>query len=151
MRVDVTVTGRGDKPLADLTQDEFEVTEDGVPQKVEQLQFIRLTGQRPDGDETSLEIRSQAQAEAEAARDDVRVFGIFLDDYHVDKAPQITIPIRRGLTDFINSLWPSDLVAIMDPLTTLSALEFTRVEAEAAARSSTRSRAARARSSRSRA
>jgi VWFA-related protein len=126
VRVDVTVTGRGDKPVGDLTTDEFDVTEDGVPQKVEQLQFIRLTGQRPDGDETSLEIRSQTQAESEAARDDVRVFGIFLDDYHVDKAPQITIPIRRGLADFINSLWPSDLVAIMDPLTTLSSLEFTR-------------------------
>jgi len=126
VRVDVTVTGRGDKPVADLTADEFEITEDGVPQKVEQLQFVRLTGQRPDGDETSLEIRSQAQAEAEAARDDVRVFGIFLDDYHIDKAPQITIPMRRGLTDFINSLWPSDLVCLMDPLTTLSSLEFTR-------------------------
>ena len=126
VRVDVTVTGRGDKPLADLAAEEFDVTEDGVPQKVEQLQFIRLTGQRPEGDETSLEIRSQDQAEAEAARDDVRVFGIFLDDYHVDKAPQITIPIRRGLADFIDRLWPSDLVAIMDPLTTLSALEFTR-------------------------
>jgi VWFA-related protein len=126
VRVDVTVTGRGDKPVADLAADEFEVTEDGAVQKVEQLQFIRLTGQRPEGDESSLEIRSQAQAEAEASRDDVRVFGIFLDDYHVDKAPQITIPIRRGLADFIDHLWPSDLVAIMDPLTTLSALEFTR-------------------------
>ena len=126
VRVDVTVTGRADKPVGDLTPVEFEVTEDGVPQKVEQLQFIQLTGQRPDGDETSLEIRSQTQAESEAARDDVRVFGIFLDDYHVDKAPQITIPIRRGLADFIERLWPSDLVAIMDPLTPLSSLEFTR-------------------------
>jgi VWFA-related protein len=126
VRVDVTVTGRGDKPVADLAAEEFEVTEDGVPQRVEQLQFVRLTGQRPEGDEASLDIRSQAQAEAEASRDDVRVFGIFLDDYHVDKTPQITIPIRRGLADFIDRLWPSDLVAIMDPLTTLSALEFTR-------------------------
>ena len=126
VRVDVTVTGKGDKPVADLTMADFEVTEDGVPQKVEQLQFVRLTGQRETGDETSLEIRSQAQAEAEAARDDVRVFAIFLDDYHIDRAPEITIPLRRGLSAFINQLWPSDLVAMMEPLTTLSALEFTR-------------------------
>ena len=94
--MDVTVTGKGDQPVADLAPADFEVTEDGVPQKVEQLQFIRLDGERPAGDETSLEIRSQDQAEAEAARDDVRVFAIFLDDYHIDKAPQITIPMRRG-------------------------------------------------------
>ena len=130
VRVDVTVTGKGDLPVADLTPADFEVAEDGAPQKVEQLQFVRLDGQRPAGDETSLEIRSQDQAEAEAARDDVRVFAIFFDDYHVDKAPQITIPMRQGLTLFINRLWPSDLVAIMDPLTTLSALRFTRSKSE---------------------
>ena len=130
VRVDVTVTGKGDLPVADLTPADFEVAEDGAPQKVEQLQFVRLNGQRPAGDETSLEIRSQDQAEAEAARDDVRVFAIFFDDYHIDKAPQITIPMRQGLTLFINRLWPSDLVAIMDPLTTLSALRFTRSKSE---------------------
>jgi VWFA-related protein len=130
VRVDVAVTGKGDQPVADLTSDEFEVAEDGVPQKVDQLQFVRLDGQRPAGDETSLEIRSQEQAEAEAARDDVRVFAIFFDDYHVDKAPQITIPMRQGLSLFINRLWPSDLVAIMDPLTTLNDLRFTRSKRE---------------------
>jgi VWFA-related protein len=130
VRVDVTVTGKGDQPVADLTPADFEVAEDGIPQKVEQLQFVRLDGRRPAGDETSLEIRSQEQAEAEAARDDVRVFAIFLDDYHIDKAPQITIPMRQGLTLFINRLWPTDLVAIMEPLTTLSALRFTRSKPE---------------------
>jgi VWFA-related protein len=130
VRVDVTVTGKGDLPVADLTPADFDVAEDGVPQKVEQLQFVKLDGRRPAGDDTSLEIRSQEQAEAEAMRDDVRVFAIFLDDYHVDKAPQITIPIRQALTLFINRLWPTDLVAIMDPLTTLSALRFTRSKQE---------------------
>jgi VWFA-related protein len=130
VRVDVTVTGKGDMPVSDLTAADFEVAEDGVPQKVEQLQFVRLDGRRPAGDETSLEIRSQDQAEAEAARDDVRVIALFLDDYHIDKAPQITIPMRQALTLFVNRLWPTDLVAIMDPLTTLSALRFTRSKPE---------------------
>jgi VWFA-related protein len=130
VRVDVTVTGKGDQPVADLTPGDFEVEEDGVPQKVEQLQFVRLDGRRPTGDETSLDIRSQEQAEAEAARDDVRVFAIFFDDYHIDKAPQITIPMRQGLTLFVNRLWPTDLVTIMEPLTPLSALRFTRSKSE---------------------
>jgi VWFA-related protein len=126
VRVDATVTGKGDHPVADLTTADFEIAEDGVPQKVEQIQFIRLDGKRPAGDETSLEIRSPEQAEAEAARDDVRVFAIFFDDYHVDKAPQITIPLRKGLSLFVDRLWPTDLVAVMDPLTPLSAVRFTR-------------------------
>jgi VWFA-related protein len=128
VRVDATVLGRGDLPVADLQASDFDVSEDGVPQKVEQLRFVRLDGKRPQGDEESLAIRSQEHAEAEAAREDVRVFVIFLDDYHVDKHPAITIPIRRALKDFIGRLWPSDLVAMMDPLTPLDALRFTRVK-----------------------
>jgi VWFA-related protein len=130
VRVDATVTGRGDEPVAGLTADDFEVTEDGIVQKIEQLQFVKLDGQAARGDERSLEIRSQAQAEAEAARDDVRVFAIFLDDYHVDKSPAITLPIRRALTRFVEKLWPTDLVAMMDPLTPLSALKLTRSHSE---------------------
>jgi VWFA-related protein len=126
VRVDVSVTGRNNQMVADLQPADFEVTEDGVPQKVDQLRFVRLDGQRPRGDEESLDIRSQEQAEAEAAREDVRVFVIFLDDYHVDRTPPVTLPIRRALKDFIQRLWPTDLVAIMDPLTTLDSLTFTR-------------------------
>jgi VWFA-related protein len=127
--VDVTATGKEDQPVADLQASDFEVTEDGVPQQVSQLQFIRLDGKRPSGDDTSLEIRSQEQAEAEAEREDIRLFAIFLDDYHIDKAPQITIPLRASLSAFINRLWPSDLVAMMEPLTPLSDLRFTRSKA----------------------
>jgi VWFA-related protein len=130
VRVDATVTASGDRPVSDLTAADFELSEDGVPQRIDQVQFIRLTGRRAPGDDTSLEIRSQDHAEAEAARDDVRVFAIFLDDYHVDKAPDVTLPLRSGLTAFIRQLWPTDLVAVMDPLTPLSALRFTRSQAE---------------------
>jgi VWFA-related protein len=129
VRVDATVTGKGDQPAADLQAADFEVTEDGVPQKVDQVEFIRLTGQRP-SDGEALTIRSQAHAEAEAAREDVRLFAIFLDDYHVDKTPEITIPLRRDLVEFVRHLWPTDLVTVMDPLTALSALKFTRDQQE---------------------
>ena len=130
VRVDVTVTGKEDEPVAGLEAGDFEVTEDGVPVKVDSLQFIRLTGSPAGGDDRSLQIRTAEQAEAEAARDDVRVFAIFLDDYHVLKLASMNVPMKKALTDFIEHLWPTDLVAIMDPLTPLSALRFTRSRAE---------------------
>lgn len=129
VRVDVSVTGGGDKPVIDLQANDFQVTEDGVPQRVETAQFQRLDGQRQAGGETSLDIRSREHAAAEAAREDVRMFVIFLDDYHIERLPAITIPLRRNLTSFISRLQPTDLVAIVDPLTPISNIEFTRSQA----------------------
>jgi VWFA-related protein len=126
VRVDVTVIGNGDKGVPDLTAGDFEITEDGVPQKVQTVQFVRLDGRRGASDETTLAIRSREHAEAEAAREDIRLFVIFLDDYHIEKLPAVTVPLRRELTAFINRLQPTDLVALADPLTLASHLEFTR-------------------------
>ncbi len=126
VRVDVSVTTKDDRPISDLTIDDFDVAEDGVPQKVETAQFLRLDGRPRAGDDTSLEIRSRQHALAEAARDDVRLFVIFLDDYHIDKDPSVTIPLRQALTTFISKLQPTDLVAIVDPLTPINAITFTR-------------------------
>jgi len=130
VRVDVTVIGNGDKGVPDLTAADFEVTEDGAPQKVETAQFIRLTGQPKATDETSLTIRSRDHAEAEAARDDVRLFVVFLDDYHIERLPSITIPLRRELGRFIARLQPTDLISIVDPLTPSTNMEFTRDQGE---------------------
>jgi VWFA-related protein len=58
------------------------------------------------------------------------LFAIFLDDYHIDKRPDITIPLRDTLTRFIKQLGPNDLVAIMEPLTTLYDLKYTRAKDE---------------------
>jgi VWFA-related protein len=126
VRVDVSVTGKGDRPVTDLSADDFTVEEDGAPQKVESVQFLHLDGTRGAAGGDSLAIRSQEHAEAEAARDDVRIFALFFDDYHVDKRPFITVPMRRALESFVARLGPTDLVAVMDPLTPLSALKFTR-------------------------
>ncbi len=126
VRVDVSVFSKNDQPVSDLTAADFEVSEDGVPQKVETAQFVRLDGQPHRGDETSLAIRSREHGLAEAARDDVRVFVIFLDDYHIDRTPAVTIPLRRELTTFISRFQPTDLIAIVDPLTPGDAIAFTR-------------------------
>jgi VWFA-related protein len=127
VRVDVTVIGRHeDEIIEDLAVADFEIEEDGVPQKIETLQFVRLDGTRTGNTEEALEIRSPEHAAVEAARDDVRLFAIFLDDYHVDKKPHITIPVRQALQHLVQQFGPNDLVAVMDPLTPLSHLKFTR-------------------------
>ena len=113
VRVDVTVTGKGDRPRRTSRPPTSRSPKTAFRRRSSRSQFVQLDGKRPVGDETSLEIRSQTQAEAEAARDDVRVFAIFLDDYHVDKGPDVTIPLRRGLTEFVRQSvadrisWPS--------------------------------------------
>ena len=126
VRVDVSVTTKDSKPAPDLTAGDFEVAEDGVVQKVETAQFVQLTGQRGPGDETSLEIRSREHGLEEAAREDVRLFVIFLDDYHIDREPAVTVPLREHLTAFISRFQPTDLIAIVDPLTPADAVTFTR-------------------------
>jgi VWFA-related protein len=134
VRVDVTVTTNGDQPVADLTMEDFEVTDDNVPQTVETLKFVKVDGTRTTNLDEPLEIRSKEHALLEASREDVRLFAIFLDDYHIDKRPEITLPLREALTKFVNQLGPNDLVALMEPLTTLYDLKYTRSKPDLLAR-----------------
>jgi VWFA-related protein len=126
VRVDVSVFGRDGEPLEGLQPQDFLVKEDGIPQTVETVQFVKLTGQAPRDLKESTTIRSAEHAAVEAAREDVRLFVLFLDDYHVDKAPTVMIPLKRTLKAFVDKLGPYDLVAVMDPLTPLTHIEFTR-------------------------
>jgi VWFA-related protein len=130
VRVDVTATTNGDEPVTDLQASDFEVTEDDVPQTVETIKFVRVDGTRTSNFDEPLEIRSKEHALLEAAREDVRIFALFLDDYHIDKRPDVTLPLRDTLTKFIKQLGPNDLVALMEPLTTLHDLEYTRAKDE---------------------
>ncbi len=88
------------------------------------LKFIEANGQ-PD-DDVSLPIRSPEHAAAEAARDDVRVFLLFWDEYSIDQFAS-SIRAREALTKFVSTAFqPTDLVALMDQLTPTDAIRFTR-------------------------
>ena len=128
VRVDVIVDDKQGQPIADLKATDFDVTEDGKPQKVESFKFINIGGsteQQLDSSEPAREIRSDADEEAEAARDDVRIFAIFLDDYHVRLGSSLAVraPLERFLS---TQLGPNDLVEIMYPLTPVGGLLLTR-------------------------
>ena len=126
VRVDVTVVDRHGEPLTTLNADDFTVEEDGAPQTVSSFKFVTANGRPPAGDETSLPIRSPEHAAAEAARDEVRVFVIFWDEYHIGRFAE-AIKGRRALTTFVSEAFgPADLVALMDPLLPVDALRLTR-------------------------
>ena len=124
VRVDVIVSDKKQQPVTTLTQDDFEVLEDGKPQKIEQFRLVQVDGRPKAGDPPPREIRNRDDEEREAARDDVRLFVFFLDDYHVRQANSMTV--RTPLTRFISTLQPNDLVTVMYPLSPVSELLFTR-------------------------
>ena len=125
VRVDVIVDDRKDQPVTNLTQEDFEVLEDGKPQSVEQFSLVKVDGNPRPGDPPPREIRNRGDEELIANREDVRVFVFFLDDYHVRRSNSMSV--REPLLRFVqNQLRPNDIVAIMYPLMPVSDLTFTR-------------------------
>jgi VWFA-related protein len=125
VRVDVIVTDGKGVPVTDLKQEDFEVMEDDQPQQVEQFRLIKVDGNPKPGEPPPRQLRNRDDEESEAARDDVRVYAILLDDYHVRRANSISI--REPLTRFIETqLRPNDMIAVMYPLQPASDVSFTR-------------------------
>jgi hypothetical protein len=124
VRIDATVVDRTGRPATSLTADDFEVWEDDVLQPIASFQLLSNTGQP--SDDRSLPIRSQQHAAAEAARDDLRVFLFFWDEYHIGRF-ESTLKAKAALAQIMmTGFGPTDLVAIVDPLTPSSAMELTR-------------------------
>lgn len=126
VRVDVIVSDKNGNPVGDLKEGDFEVLEDNKPQKIESIKLIKLDGGRLDAaKEPPKPIHTDYDEESEAARDDVRLFGIFLDDYHVRKGTSLSV--RNPLSRFIDTqIGPSDMVGVMYPLESTAGVRFTR-------------------------
>lgn len=124
VRVDVSVVDRGGNPIRTLTAEDFELRENGEIQAITSFRLVDATGEPTD--DLSLPIRSTHHAAVEAARDDVRVFLIFWDEYHIEQFSS-AMRAREQLTRFVlESFGPTDLVGIMDQLTPMSAVRFSR-------------------------
>jgi VWFA-related protein len=126
VRVDVIISDKNGNPVADLQASDFDISEDGKPQKIDTFKLIKLDG----GTSESLkqppkEIRNDFDEESEAARDDVRLFAIFLDDYHVRRGASMAV--RGQLARFIDTqIGPSDMVGVMYPLEATGSVRMTR-------------------------
>ena len=130
VRVDVSVLDKDGKPVRNLAAEDFELRENGEVQSISSFKLVEATGQPTD--DLSLPIRSPQHAATEAARDDVRLFVIFWDEYHIDQFGS-AVRAREQLTNFVlEAFGPTDLVALMDQLTPISALRFSRDRRELA-------------------
>ena len=125
IRVDAIVTDGDGNHVTDLEESEFEVYEDDERQEIETFELVEISA-LPDADtRPASRIATRADEEREAARTDVRVVVIFFDDYHV----RFVNGQRASLmiTEFLrNNLRPTDLVAVMYPLTSVSDVHLTR-------------------------
>jgi len=126
VRVDVIVTDKSGKPVGDLKVEDFEVTEAGKRQQIDTFKLVSLDGglmAGPDGGPPT--IRTDGDEEREASRDDVRLFAMFLDDYHVKRDSSLVM--RQQLARFVDTqLGPSDMIGIMYPLDALGSIRMTR-------------------------
>src|SRR5437588_2454548 len=126
VRVDVIVSDKQGNPVDDLKEADFDVSEDGKPQKIDTFKLVKLDGGTLEASQhTPRAIRTDFDEEAEAARDDVRLFAIFLDDYHVRRGSSLSV--RAPLARFLErQLGPTDMVGLMYPLETTSSVRMTR-------------------------
>lgn len=125
VRVDVIVSDGKGQPVTDLKAEDFSISEDGKPQKVESFTLVKIDNTAQSEDRPPSSIRNDYDEEREAARPDVRLFVILLDDYHVRLGNSMAV--RKPLTEFIqNSLGPADMVALMYPLTPIADIRFSR-------------------------
>lgn len=122
--LDVTVLDRSGRTVSDLTADDFEVIEQGTPQKIEAFSLVDMATRPPMSSNLYHEVRTLSSQAQELARPESRIFVIFLNDYHVRQADQWQV--RNQVGDVVRGLDPRDLVAIMYPLTPTSALSFSR-------------------------
>lgn len=125
VRVDVIATDRDGNPVVDLGQNDFDVLEDGKPQQVQSFKLVRLPTTPVPGAPPPSQIRTNSDEELAASQEDARLIAIFLDDYHVRRSNSLRA--RQALSEFIqNRLQPSDLIALMYPLTPLSDVTLSR-------------------------
>jgi VWFA-related protein len=125
VRVDAIVSDKQGNAVTDLRAEDFEITEQGKPQAIEAFKLVSVDSPGGPPDEAPRAIHSELDEEREAARDDVRLFSIFLDDYHVRR--ESSLIAREQIARFVETeLRPSDLIAMMYPLESISTVRLTR-------------------------
>ena len=122
VQVDAIVADANGQPMTDLVAADFEVQDDGKPVAIDRVRFLGAA--EYSGDTTLAPIRSHEDEEREASRDDVRVYAIVLDDYHVQRMGELRV--IEPLLAFVNNLPATDLVAVFYPLDSVTDVAFTR-------------------------
>lgn len=122
IRVDVFPTLNG-QPVTDLRQDDFEILEDRVPQKIAAFEHVTIRGGGPQ--DARVEPNTVAESRAMLSDPRARVFVLFLDTYHVDvgASHRIRAPLINTLDRTIGQ---NDLVGVMTPEMAATDVTFAR-------------------------
>jgi VWFA-related protein len=124
VRIDAVVTDLRGRPIENLKADEFELLEDAAPRPIDGVRFVKA-GVTDEPVAEPAPIVSRADEQAAAAQDGVRVFAIFLDEYHL--SVESANVARHALARFVDEgITPRDLVLVLKPLDSLLTLRLTR-------------------------
>src|SRR5437762_740390 len=122
VRVDVYPT-RNEAPVVDLTQADFEVLDNGTPQKIEQFERVVVRAAGPQ--ETRIEPNTVRESRSMLESSRSRVFVLFLDIYHV--GIEGSRNIRKPLVDALDRvIGVDDLVGVMTPEMSARDIAFAR-------------------------
>src|SRR6476660_8174873 len=109
VRVDVYPTIKG-AAVRDLTQTDFDILEDGVPQKIDSFEYVNVRGAGPEVEQHEPNSVAEARQIAETTKG--RLFVIFLDTYFVDVAGSHRL--QRTLVNCLHRIvGPDDMYAVM--------------------------------------
>jgi len=105
-----------------LALEDFQILEDGKPQKVESFEYVRV---EPSAPENNRDPNNQGEMLQRLADPRSRVFVLYLDSYHLNffDAARLRTPIVRTMDDM---LAPADLFAVMTPIIDAHRLAFGR-------------------------
>src|SRR5438477_934611 len=121
--IDLVATDARGRAIADLAAADFELREEGTLLPLESVRFVRAMPADASG---VRQIQTTADERQAAARDEARLFAIFLDEYHVQAGANAD-RVRDSLLRFVDhDLSPQDLIVVMKPLDSLLAIRTTR-------------------------
>ena len=111
VRVDVYPTQNG-QPVLDLRAEDFDVLEEGRPQRIETFEHVRIRAAGALAER--VEPNNQRESDAMAADPRNRVFVLFLDTSHVEVGASRSV--TRPLVAFLDRvIGQGDLVGVMTP------------------------------------
>jgi VWFA-related protein len=117
--VDVVVTGKGDLPVTDLKKEDFDITENGKPQKVSEFSFVSIPVAH-----RAIDVDAPPQPPSDVATNGdsahaSRAIVILVDDPSLSAVmfcldcPDVMIALKQALTRFLQSLSSDDQVALV--------------------------------------
>ena len=126
VRIDVIARDAQGRPVETLKAADFDLREDGTPQSITDVRLVRVAAAAAATTAGAIPpITSASDERIEAARENTRLFGIYLDDYYVSAANAATV--KAALHRFVDQdLGPRDLVSILRPLDSLLTIRLTR-------------------------